>query len=115
MNSLARHSSFLTIVLYFAGTSLFAQGWQHVGKVDHLETRPDGVELTSGKAKVRVTYVREGIVRVRVAPGGNFPKDESWAIVEKLQQPAVSVKDRANQVTLSSGDVRGQFTNHRSW
>ncbi|MGB2628722.1 MAG: TIM-barrel domain-containing protein [Candidatus Acidiferrum sp.] len=105
MNSLARHSLFLTIVLYFAGTSLFAQGWQHVGKVDHLETRPDGVELTSGKAKVRVTFVREGIVRVRVAPGGNFPKDQSWAIVEKLQPPAVSVKDSSNQVTLSSGDV----------
>lgn len=112
MNRLARHSSFLTIVLYFAGTSLFAQGWQHVGKVDHLETRPDGVELTSGEAKVRVTYVREGIVRVRVAPRGNFPKDESWAIVEKLQPPAVSVKDSSNQVTLSSGDVR--VTIHKS-
>ncbi|HMD42840.1 MAG TPA: glycoside hydrolase family 31 protein [Candidatus Acidoferrum sp.] len=105
MNSPVRHSLFLTIVLCVVCTSLPAQGWQHLGKVDRMEKRPDGVELTSGKAKVRVTFVRAGIVRVRVAPNGTFPKDQSWAIVGEAQPPTVSVKDAEAYVTVSAGDV----------
>ena len=30
------------------------QGWQHIGTVQKTEKLPDGVELTAGKAKVRV-------------------------------------------------------------
>ena len=70
-----------------------------------MEKRPDGVELTSGKAKVRVTFVRAGILRVRVAPNGTFPKDQSWAIVGEAQPPTVSVKDAGENVTISAGDV----------
>ena len=105
MNSPVRHSLFLTIVLCVVCTSLPAQGWQHLGKVDRMEKRPDGVELTSGKAKVRVTFVRAGILRVRVAPNGTFPKDQSWAIVGEAQPPTVSVKDAGENVTISAGDV----------
>ncbi len=105
MNSPARRSLSLAAILYFAGTTVFAQGWQHVGKVEHLEKRTDGVELSSGKAKVRVTFLRDGIARVRVAPSGIFPKDQSWAIIGTPQPPAVSVEDAGKQITLSSGDV----------
>ncbi len=56
-----------------------AQGWQHLGKVQLVEKLKDGVELTAGTAKVRITVFRDGVFRVRVAPNGTFPKDFSWA------------------------------------
>ena len=70
--------------------ALLAQGWQHVGNVQKVEKLPDGVELTAGKAKVRVTVFREGLFRVRVAPTGNFPKDFSWAVIESPEKKKVS-------------------------
>lgn len=105
MNHPVRRCLLLIVVLCFFCSSGRSQGWEHLGKVDSVEKLPDGVELVSGKAKVRITFVREGIVRIRVAPNGAFPKDESWAIVETPQPPPVSVEESADNVTASAGDV----------
>ena len=74
----------LALALGCGGVS--AQGWQHIGKVQRVEPfndgSQDGVELTAGPAKVRITQVYNGVFRVRVAPNGHFPKDFSWAVVE---------------------------------
>ena len=97
------------------GTGLFAsalwcgitvaQGWQHVGKVQHIEKLKDGVELTAGPAKVRITVFREGVFRVRVAPDGNFPKDFSWALIESPESPAVKIEENPKEVRITSGNV----------
>jgi alpha-glucosidase len=105
MNHPVRRCLLLIVVLSFLFSSVRSKGWEHLGKVDSVEKLPDGVELVSGKAKVRITFVREGIVRIRVAPNGAFPKDESWAIVEAPQPPPVSVEESADNVTASAGDV----------
>src|SRR5258708_17863820 len=81
----------------------FAQGWQHVGSVQKVEKLPDGVELTAGNAKVRVTVFREGLFRVRVAPAGSFPKDFSWAVIESPQPPAVKIEESKDEVRVTSG------------
>jgi alpha-glucosidase len=82
-----------------------AQGWHHLGNVQHVEQQKDGVELTAGSAKVRITAFRDGIVRVRVAPNGNFPKDFSWAIIQSAEPPAVKTEDGAKEVRVSAGDI----------
>ena len=51
-----------------------AQGWQHLGKVQRVEKLKDGVELTAGTAKVRITAFRDGVFRVRLAPTVLFPR-----------------------------------------
>ena len=61
-------------MLLLAG-SLAAQGWQHVGRVSKVEKLDDGIELTAGSAKVRLTSVNDGTVRVRYAADGKFPPD----------------------------------------
>jgi hypothetical protein len=38
------------------------------------------VELTAGSAKVLITAFRDRVLRVRLAPNGNFPKEFSWAV-----------------------------------
>src|SRR5438270_11350657 len=72
------------------------QGWQHMGAVQHVEKLQDGVEVSAGNAKVRVTVFREGVIRVRVATQGNFPKDSSWAVIESEEPPSVKIDEDAN-------------------
>ena len=95
-----------------APVALLAQGWQHVGGVQKVEKLPDGVELTSGKAKVRVTVFREGIFRVRVAPAGTFPKDFSWAVIESPEPPPVKIDDTRDEIRVTSGNIVARI--HRS-
>ncbi len=105
MSGPARRVWFVAVLFLLFSNALRSQGWQHLGKVDAVEKRPDGVELASGKARVRVTFVRDGIVRVRLAPNGTFPADNSWAIVEPPQPPTVFLHDSATDVTVSAGNV----------
>src|SRR6267378_937393 len=70
-----------------------AQGWQHIGKVQRVEKMKDGVELTAGAAKVRIT------------PDGNFPKDFSWAVIESPESPAVKVEENQKEIRIISENV----------
>ncbi len=90
----------------------FAQGWHHIGKVERVEVFKegiqDGAELTAGEAKVRITQVSNGIMRVRVSPNGHFPKDFSWAVAEtplnSISSP-VRIHDGQNEVKMTAGAV----------
>jgi alpha-glucosidase len=89
------------------------QGWQHLGKVQRVEKIQDGIELTAGAAKVRVTQVYNGVLRVRVAPDGHFPKDASWALVEmamNYKSIPVQILDEKNEVKMTAGNVHVSIT-----
>lgn len=88
-----------------AAGGAWAAGWQHVGNVQRVERLADGVELSVGSAKVRITVFRDGIVRVRLAPQGSFDKEPSWAMVENPEPPAIKVEDGKNEVRLTAGRV----------
>src|SRR3984893_2261565 len=92
-------------ILALSSACGFAQGWQHLGSVQRVEKLKDGVELTAGRAKVRITAFNNAIVRVRVAPQGNFPKDSSWAIIGTPQPPAVKVDDAKNELKMTAGNT----------
>lgn len=95
-------ASFLNSAVVFGA---LPAGWHHIENVQRVERLPDGVELTAGSAKVRITAFRDGIVRVRVAPQGGFAKDFSWAIVESADPPSVKVEDTTNEVRLVTARV----------
>jgi alpha-glucosidase len=63
------------------------------------------VELVAGQARVRITSVRDGVVRVRVAPDGTFPSDISWAVIESPQPSPVQVQDSTDAIRLKAGRV----------
>ncbi len=92
-------------VMLLGATGLVAQGWQHVGAVQKVTKLSDGVELTAGKAKVRVTVFREGMFRVRVAPDGTFPKDFSWAVIEETAPPAVKIEETNDSIKVTAGNA----------
>jgi len=83
----------------------FAQGWQHVGAVQRVEKLKDGVELTTGRTKVRITAFNDTVVRVRVAPQGNFPKDFSWAVIATPQPAAPRIEDAKNELKMIAGNT----------
>ena len=77
MSDFARRSLAGFLLSALACVAAGAQGWQHLGNVQHVDKLPDGIELTAGAAKVRITAFRDGIVRVRVAPrfiGSRLPR-----------------------------------------
>jgi alpha-glucosidase len=82
-----------------------AQGWQHLGKVQRVEKLKDGVELTAGAAKVRITVFRDGVFRVRLAPNGTFPKDSSWAVIESPEPPAFKIEENPKEIRIAAGSV----------
>src|SRR6202158_2483564 len=86
-------------------TCASADGWQHAGAVQRVEKLKDGVELSAGRAKVRITACRDGVIRVRVAPQGTFPKDSSWAVVGAPEPPSIKIEDAKNELRLTTGGV----------
>src|SRR3974377_933808 len=93
------------LVLLIASTCAQAQGWQHVGKVTAVESRKDGAVLKAGSAQVQITFFQPGIVRVRVAPTGSFPKNSSWAVIQEAKAPEVKVKDGKEEVLIAGSQV----------
>lgn len=105
MDGITRRLLVVFAVFSVGQASSLAQGWQHIGNVQRIAKLNDGVELTAGKAKVRITAFREGVFRVRVAPDGNFPKDSSWAVIEGPAPPSVTIEDAPDAVKLISSNA----------
>src|SRR5690348_178152 len=93
------------LLCVLGGKVACAQGWQHVGSVQHVEKLKDGIELTAGAAKVRVTAFRNEIFRVRFTPNGTFAKDYSWAVVESAEPPSVKTQESQKEVRISAGSI----------
>src|SRR2546430_15454729 len=101
VKAFARHIGIGLLACILGCGITLAQGWQHLGKVQRVEKFEDGIELTAGAGKVRITQVYDGVLRVRVAPDGHFPKDISWALVEthmNYRKIPVQLRDEKNEV-----------------
>ncbi len=105
MSAFARRILVGVLFCAMLGAGSNAQGWHHLGNVQHVEVLPNGAELTAGAAKVRIAAFRDGVVRVRVAPQGKFPEGFSWAVIQSPQPPAVKVQDGPKEVRITAGDV----------
>ncbi len=105
MRDWIRRAVLICVWIAIGGAPAHGQGWQHIGDAQRVEKLPDGVEISSGQARIRVTVFREGIVRVRVAPQGNFPKDFSWAVIESPEPPAVKIEESQQDVRIATSRV----------
>jgi alpha-glucosidase len=97
--------SLLLWTTHLCGASAAATGWQHIGNVQRVEKIKDGVELTAGRAKLRITAFRDYVIRVRLAPQGSFQKDFSWAVIESPDPPAVQIEDGKSELRMTVGRV----------
>ena len=56
----------------------------------------NGAEMSNGSATIRVTALTDSILRVRVARGGAFSEDASWAVPADVRTKSVRVQPLAN-------------------
>ena len=70
--------------------------------------RSDGVEMQSGSLRMRVTAIADDILRVRIAPSGQFGEDSSWAVPGDIRVRSVPVS--ATRTTGGSAGVEFRTT-----
>ena len=105
MSRLARWTGITLLFWTLHISSAAAAGWQHIGNVQRVEKLKDGVELTVGAAKLRITAFSDGVIRVRLAPQGSFPKDFSWAVIESPDPPPIKIEDSKTELRMTAGRV----------
>lgn len=105
MARIVRRAAIGLLLLVFGCRCGLAQGWHHLGNLERVEKLKDGVELTAGTAKVRVTAFRSGVFRVRLAPNGNFAKDFSWAVIELPDPPPVKIEESQETLKVIAGNT----------
>jgi len=98
------HSSRKTVFLFLLGaiagilgsasaqTASPSQSAITLEAVTSFQPLRDGIEITAGPATLRITALRDDILRVRVAPGGALPEDSSWAVLSGPRGKSVNVQ-----------------------
>ena len=52
---------------------------------------PNGIEAANAQLRIRVTALTDSIIRVRIARGGKFGEDASWAVPAAVRHQSVAV------------------------
>src|SRR5262249_43326552 len=60
----------------------------------------DGVEVQSGAARLRITALRDDILRIRISPGADLPEDASWAVVDASRTKSIDVQPAQASATI---------------
>jgi len=69
--------------------------------------RENGADARIGKALISVTALRDDVLRIRIAPDGGLPADESWAALPEARGASVAVTpDGASGFHTKSLSVR---------
>lgn len=63
---------------------------------------PNGIEVSSGPVRMRVTALTDSIIRVRIARDGQFAEDSSWAVPASVRHESVPVSATADGFRTSA-------------
>jgi alpha-glucosidase len=70
----------------------------------------DGIEIQAGASTLRITALRDDILRIRITPGSTFPEDVSWAVLPGPHSKSVDVQPIEDAISVgfrtASLDVR---------
>jgi len=96
------------VFLLLGQISLASDGWERMGSVTSVKVLPHGVELTAGRARVRITAILPSIIRVRYSQGEEFPAKRSFAVLSNnfSEPPSVRVDQSAEAILMDSGAIQ---------
>ena len=63
-----------------------------VDSVTSSQPLRDGIQIQSGPATLRITALRDDILRVRISSSGTLPEDASWAVSAEMRGKSVDVQ-----------------------
>src|SRR5688572_13563871 len=94
----------LIVIIVFAAAA--SAEWENVGNITAVtRVKPNGVVFsTSSRAVGSVEFFDLDVIRVRLAPSGNFERDFSYAIDSSVDRhtPAVKVEQSRTQIVLTN-------------
>lgn len=102
LTRIVRPLVFLSLLI---GTNSFAaapEKFQHAGQLELNEfsgAKPlaNGIEVSSGKAIIQITALRDDVIRVRVGRDGTLPENASWAVLPAARtQRVATTPDNSN-------------------
>src|ERR1051326_7790369 len=88
------------LIVMAAPIAVFAQGEAASPAVVAVETvtgsEPlrDGIQIQAGAAILRITALRDDVIRVRIAPTSSLPEDASWAVLGDARGKSVRSEER---------------------
>ena len=82
-----------------------AESHQNLGfvRLDHVtgsRAISNGIEIRSGTALMRITALRDDVLRVRAGAEGQLPEDASWAVLASARTAAVAVTPEESATTV---------------
>lgn len=88
---------FLVVCTVPIGSLVFAQqpgtaAEVEVKAVSSFQAIRDGIQLEAGPATVRITALRDDIIRVRMSAGSSLPEDASWAALVEPRSKSIEVQ-----------------------
>ena len=85
----------------WAQTAGGAQPPVNLDAVSASEPLRDGIQLQAGPAVLRITALRNDILRVRISPTSTLPEDVSWAVLAEARIKSIDVQP--SQDSTSAG------------
>jgi len=108
--SLSMHSSFRRFILVWIGIATLASAAAQtaaapqtpvvIDAVTASEVLQDGLQIQAGSAALRITALRDDIVRVRISPTATLPEDASWAVLPEPRGKTVSVRPMQDDASV---------------
>ncbi len=94
----------------FSQSALSSQSNTSLEAVTGSQPRRDGIDVQAGSASLRITALRDDIIRVRITPSSSFPEDASWAVLPERRSKSVDVQPTQDATSVgfrtTSLDVR---------
>ena len=73
------------------GQAKSATNFVRLDRITAFHAIENGIDIYSGTALMRITALRDDVLRVRVGATGELPEDASWAVLPASRTAAVAV------------------------
>lgn len=104
---MCKQKVFTTIVLFLLSVLPGFATDATFGAITSVRNVPNGVELHSTSAAVRIVALSPEVVRVRYVRGATFPADHSFAVLARpdLKQAIAKTRTTANGIDIDTGSL----------
>ncbi|HEY9781850.1 MAG TPA: TIM-barrel domain-containing protein, partial [Leptolyngbyaceae cyanobacterium] len=94
---------------YFGKLPATAQAWVNLGAVEAIETSDRGVHFQCGESSLIISILDSNLIRVRLAPDGEFMPRRSWAVARDDSEWSIvpfEVQETADAVEIKTDRMR---------
>src|SRR6201987_5530497 len=82
----------MAVVVSAAAAQTATESAVSLVSVSASEPLRDGIQIQAGSAVLRITALRNDILRVRVSPNSVLPEDASWAVLPEARTKSIDVQ-----------------------